>query len=102
MGFLTNDPLVTLEMKALALPLSAAVLLTGPVCASEGVLLARRQLGFLSLVYLSSIALLPALLLRVGSVVGVWTTFGIFQMVRAVSFTARVWLPRLMGRRVGR
>ena len=96
--YLTNDPLVISELKALALPLSLSALLTGPVCASEGVLLARRQLGFLSAVYLTSIAMLPALLLRVGSVTGVWNTFAVFQLVRAGSFTARVWLPRVINR----
>jgi len=93
---LTNDPRVISEMKLLALPLCVAMVLTGPVCASEGVLLARRQLGFLSLVYLTSVALLPTLLLRVGSVTDVWNTFAVFQLARAAAFTGRVWLPTLV------
>lgn len=85
-------------------PPGLSLLLTGPVCAGEGTLLARRQLGFLAGVYALSTAVLPFVLLgikRRGPVSAVWTTFALFQMVRASAFTARVWLPE-MRRRVRR
>ena len=85
-------------------PPGLSLLLTGPVCAGEGTLLARRQLGFLAGVYALSTAVLPFVLLgikRRGPVSAVWTTFALFQMVRAFAFTARVWLPE-MRRRVRR
>lgn len=56
---LTNAPAVQLAVRPLALPLAVAALLTGPVCASEGVLLARRQLGFLAGVRASQLSNLP-------------------------------------------
>jgi len=100
---LTNDPVVVSSMAPLWRPLGLAALLTGPVCASEGVLLAQRRLGFLSAVYLSSTVALPLLLLRIRSTTAVWDTFALFQLFRATAFTSRIWLPRLVeGIRVGK
>ena len=76
---------MTCNMRAAPLALSVSflsALLTGPVTASEGTLLARRQLLFLSAVYLSSVAALPLLLLSASSIAGIWYTFAAFQFFR--------------------
>jgi Na+-driven multidrug efflux pump len=95
-GILTNDAAVQTAVRPLALPLAIGALLTAPVAVSEGVLLARRDLGFLAGVYLASTALLPSLLIRLvknvkGPVVNVWWGFAMFQLFRAVCFTTRIW-----------
>lgn len=104
-GLLTNDAGVRAAVRPLALPLALATVLTGPVCASEGVLLARRQLGFLAAVYVSTIAVLPPVLLAIkqrgGPLVLVWATFALFQFFRAALFTSRIW-GRQLGSLLGR
>ena len=89
----------SLGMRPLAAPLAIAALLTGAVTASEGTLLARRSLGALSVVYLSSVAFLPFMLTRASSAAAIWRTFGLFQLIRAVAFSGRVWLPRVTAAR---
>ena len=100
---LTNDAAVRLAARPLAVPLTIAAVLTGPVCASEGVLLARRQLGFLAGTYLATIALFPPFLLAIkrrhAPVALVWYAFAVFQAFRAVLFTGRIWGGRLLPRR---
>ena len=100
-SLLTNDATVRLAVRPLAVPLAVAAFMSGPIAAAEGILLARRSLGFLASVYVSTIALLPPVLLAVerrgGPVVRLWTCFAIFQVIRSALFTARIWLPRLLG-----
>lgn len=66
-----------------------------PVAISEGILLARRELGFLAAVYLMSTALLPPALLQIkfrqGSVDLVWASFCVFQVFRTIFFTGKIW-----------
>lgn len=94
-ALLTNDATVRAAVRPLAVPLGVATLLTGPVCAAEGVLLARRRLRFLAAIYLSSVAVLPPVLLAVkrggGPVWKVWACFAVFQAFRAIVFSARIW-----------
>lgn len=98
--FLTNDVAVWDAVRPLATPLWWGGLLTAPVAVSEGVLLARRELGFLAGVYVVSTALLPAWLLRIkrinenvnnAGVVRVWTCFAAFQLFRGLCFTGKLW-----------
>lgn len=100
--FLTNDAMVRAAVVPTALPLAIGVLLTGPLAASEGVLLARRQLGFLAGVYVSTVALLPPVLLAVkrrgGTVAQLWTCFAIFQLFRATLFSGKIWGDKLWQR----
>ena len=83
----------------LALPLALSALLAGPLCAAEGVLLARRNLAFLAGAYGATVALLtPALLAvkaRGGPVELTWACFAVFQGVRACLFAGRVLWARL-------
>jgi hypothetical protein len=69
--------------------------LTAPVAVSEGVLLARRELKYLAMVYLATTALLPSALLRIkvngGNVEQVWACFAVFQLFRATLFAGKVW-----------
>ena len=101
-ALLTNDPAVRMAVRPLTLPLTIAVLLTGPVCASEGVLLARRQLPFLAGVYLATVAVLPPALLAIkvrrAPVALVWACFTLFQAFRALLFTGRIWGARALSR----
>ena len=99
-ALITNDETLRAAVRPLAAPLAASVLLTGFVGASEGVLLARREIPFLASVYLATSVLLPPALLAVkrrgGPVALVWTAFGVYQGFRAALFTARIWGPRLL------
>ena len=94
-GILTSDTTVQNAVKPLAKYLWLGAFAWAPVAVGEGVLLARRQLGFLAVVYLLSTAMLPPALLvikmRKGSVGQVWLLFGIFQIFRALCFTGRIW-----------
>ena len=94
-GLLTSDGVVQNAVKPLAKYLWAGAFLTAPVAVSEGVLLARRELGFLAAIYVISTALLPTALLRVkhigGNVVQVWAIFAVFQLFRATCFAGRIW-----------
>ena len=98
-GILTNDVAVQTAVRPLALPLMLGGLLTAPVAVSEGILLARRELGFLAGVYVLSTALFPSIVFKVkqaqGPVVHVWACFAGFQLFRALMFTGRIWLPKL-------
>lgn len=82
-------------MKPLAKYLWIGAFFWAPIAVSEGILLARRELGFLAAVYLMSTALLPPALLHIkfnhGSVALVWAAFGAFQVFRTVCFTGKIW-----------
>mmetsp|Transcript_14690 Transcript_14690/g.20978 ORF Transcript_14690/g.20978 Transcript_14690/m.20978 type:complete len:127 (+) Transcript_14690:213-593(+) len=97
----TNDRVVQEAVRPLALPLLVGALLTAPVAVSEGILLAKRELGYLASVYVLSTALLPPALiygvkLVKGPVVNVWWGFAIFQLFRAICFTGRLWGTKLL------
>ena len=99
-GLLTNDAAVREAVRPLALPLVLGGLLTAPVAVSEGILLARRELGYLAGVYVLSTALFPSIVFRVkkaqGPVVQVWACFAGFQLFRALCFMGRIWIPKLL------
>lgn len=94
-NLLTSDPAVQEAAKPLAKYLWAGAFLTAPVAVSEGILLARRELKFLAVVYVVSTALLPPALIRVkllgGNVEQVWACFAVFQLFRAACFAGRIW-----------
>lgn len=96
---LTNDPGVQAAVRPLALPLVLGALLTAPVAVSEGILLAKRELGYLAGVYVLTTAFLPSVLFRIkraqGPVVHVWACFAGFQLFRAAFFTGRLWGPKI-------
>jgi Na+-driven multidrug efflux pump len=106
----SNDRGVQEAVRPLALPLLIGALLTAPVAVSEGILLAKRELGYLASVYVLSTALLPPALiygvkLVKGPVVNVWWGFALFQLFRATCFTGRLWGGKLLtavGRRVSK
>jgi Na+-driven multidrug efflux pump len=99
-GILTSDKTVQEAVKPLAKYLWVGAFLTAPVAVSEGVLLARRELKYLALVYVLSTALLPPALIRVkvlgGSVEQVWACFTVFQLFRAGFFAGRIWSGSLI------
>eukprot|EP00592_Proboscia_alata_P028671 CAMPEP_0194445334 /NCGR_PEP_ID=MMETSP0176-20130528/127799_1 /TAXON_ID=216777 /ORGANISM="Proboscia alata, Strain PI-D3" /LENGTH=738 /DNA_ID=CAMNT_0039271875 /DNA_START=9 /DNA_END=2225 /DNA_ORIENTATION=+ len=103
---LTNSPLVQAAVRPLALPLFLGALLLAPVAVCEGVLLARRELGFLAGVYAISTALLPPVLFRIkrsseGTVGMIWNAFAVFQLFRAVMFAGRLWGGRFLRKIIG-
>lgn len=102
---LTSDATVQAACKPLAKWLWMGAFFWAPVAVSEGVLLARRELGFLATVYLVSTALLPPALLQVkfrkGTVGQVWACFAVFQLFRAFCFTLRIWGEPVMNRLFG-
>jgi hypothetical protein len=93
--WLTTDTMVQHAVRPLAKYLWAGAFLTAPVAVSEGILLARRELKYLAMVYILTTALLPPALIRVkiqgGNVEQVWACFAIFQLFRAVFFAGRIW-----------
>ncbi|KAG7351638.1 MATE efflux family protein [Nitzschia inconspicua] len=95
-GMLTSDGAVKAAVQPLAKYLWAGAFLTAPVAVSEGILLARRELGYLATVYVLTTALLPPALIRVklmgGNVEQVWACFAAFQLFRAFFFAGRIWL----------
>jgi Na+-driven multidrug efflux pump len=99
-GMLTSDKTVQEAVKPLAKYLWVGAFLTAPVAVSEGVLLARRELKYLALVYVLSTALLPPALIRVkvlgGSVEQVWACFAVFQLFRAGFFAGKIWSGSLI------
>lgn len=94
-NWITSDSVIQQAVKPLAKYLWLGAFFWAPVAVSEGVLLARLELKFLAGIYLLSTALLPPALLQVksrgGSVEQVWACFVVFQIVRALCFTARIW-----------
>ena len=100
--FITRDPVVQEAVKPLAKYLWMGAFFWAPVAVAEGVLLARRELGFLAFVYLMSTALLPPALLQVkfrqGDVGQVWACFVVFQLCRAACFVGRVWGGKLISK----
>jgi len=104
--FITSDINVQKAVKPLAKYLWLGAFFWAPVAVSEGILLARRELGFLAGVYLATTALLPPVLLKIkfqqGTVAMVWAAFGIFQVFRTVFFTGRIWLAPVIQKLFGR
>ena len=104
--FITTDINVQKAVKPLAKYLWLGAFFWAPVAVSEGILLARRELGFLAGVYLATTALLPPVLLKIkfqqGNVAMVWAAFGIFQVFRTVFFTGRIWLAPVIQKLFGR
>jgi len=102
---ITTDKVIQNAVKPLAKYLWMGAFFWAPVAVSEGVLLARLELGFLASIYLLSTALLPPALLQIkfrqGTVDQVWACFVVFQLCRAVAFTGRIWggfaMQRLFG-----
>jgi Na+-driven multidrug efflux pump len=97
-NFITSDAAVQESVKTMAKYLWMGAFLTAPVAVSEGVLLARRELKFLAIIYLISTAVLPSALWRIkyspnGTAEQVWACFAVFQLFRATCFAARIWGP---------
>ncbi len=104
------SPLLTTDVTVMALvqsvvPILGALFFThGFFCASEGILLALKDLKFLGLTYTLFFAVVPFLILRLkfaakaGANVGlasVWNVFAWYQAVRISAFTIRAfWLRR--------
>lgn len=95
-NIITSDTTVQAAAKPLAKYLWLGAFFWAPVAVSEGILLARRELGFLAATYLASTAMLPPALLRIklsgsGSVAQVWSLFFYFQLFRTAAFMFRIW-----------
>lgn len=101
-NFITSDLTVQVALQPLAKYLWMGAFFWAPVAVAEGVLLARRELGFLAGVYLASTALLPPALLRIkylkGNVGQVWACFAAFQLFRAICFSSKIWLLPMLQR----
>jgi len=103
---ITTDATIQNAVKPLAKYLWMGAFFWAPVAVSEGVLLARLELTFLAGTYMVSTFLLPPALLQIkhrqGTVEQVWACFVVFQLCRAVAFTARIWggfaVQRIFGR----
>jgi len=97
-GVFTTDAAVAGALAGAAPLLGLAVALHAVALTCEGLLLAQRDLGFLSASYLATTAAAAALLLsphRPASLNAAWVLLALFQGVRAVQFTLRsVWLAR--------
>jgi Na+-driven multidrug efflux pump len=104
-NFITSDPTVQTALQPLAKYLWMGAFFWAPVAVAEGVLLARRELGFLAGVYLVSTALLPPALLRIkfrqGTVAQVWACFAVFQLFRAICFSSKIWVLPFLKRMLG-
>ena len=97
-GIVTKDASVQAAVATLATALGAGAFLTAPVAVSEGTLIARSDLAYLSSVYFVSTALLPPVLRRIrsggGAVQQVWICFALFQLFRSFCFLGRIWATR--------
>ena len=97
-GIVTKDVAVQTAVAPLAAALAAGAFLTAPVAVSEGTLIARSDLGFLSSVYFVSTAVLPFVLRKIrsggGPVQQVWICFALFQLFRSSCFLGRIWSTR--------
>jgi hypothetical protein len=93
-GLFTADPAVAAALKPLALPLFLAAALHSLICSAEGVLLVRKDLGFLGKVYALSAVVMPLALLALkqqgAGLLGVWVAFVGFQATRVVILNCRV------------
>lgn len=96
--FFTSDPVVASLVSGVAPLLCAIFSVHGVLCASEGVLLGQKDLGFLGKAYAGYFVAVPYLMLRVkkaalsGANVGltsVWSVFLSYQMFRVALWVAR-------------
>jgi Na+-driven multidrug efflux pump len=94
----TSDVAVIAALKPLAPLLFMSAALHSLVCSAEGILFARRELGFLGKVYaLSAVAMPYALITLKQKSAGlpvIWTSFVMFQFVRAAILNCKVHWPR--------
>jgi len=100
-GLFTSDPTVIAQVNAAVLPLAGCLGVHGVICALEGVLLGRKDLGFLGKTYAVYFAAVPYFMLRVKkaalsgaknvSITSVWQVFLAYQMVRLL-----LWIGRVM------
>jgi hypothetical protein len=97
-GIVTKDITVQTAVKPLAGALAAGAFLTAPVAVSEGTLIARSDLAYLSSVYFVSTLSLPPVLRKIrsggGAVQQVWVCFALFQLFRSTCFLGRIWATR--------
>ena len=101
-GFFTSDPAVIALVNMVVPLLVAFFSVHGVLCASEGVLLGQKDLGFLGKMYGTFFFAVPFLMLRVKqaalsgvqgiNLTNVWTVFLGYQMFRLVTWIARVEL----------
>jgi Na+-driven multidrug efflux pump len=93
----TSDLSVIGRVNTVTPLLAAIVSVHGIVCATEGLLLGQKDLGFLGKLYASFFAIVPFFMLRLKTVAGanltsVWTVFLAYQLTRCAVWTARVAL----------
>jgi Na+-driven multidrug efflux pump len=93
----TSDLSVIGRVNTVTPLLAAIVSVHGIVCATEGLLLGQKDLGFLGKLYGSFFAIVPFFMLRLKTVAGanltsVWTVFLAYQLARCAVWTARVAL----------
>jgi Na+-driven multidrug efflux pump len=102
----TNDRSVIGLVNTVTPLLAAIVSVHGLVCATEGLLLGQKDLGFLGKLYASFFAIVPFFMLRLKSVTGanltsVWTVFLGYQLTRCAIWSIRVaFLQRKTQQRV--
>eukprot|EP00250_Pteridium_aquilinum_P005478 c15563_g1_i1 orf=303-2105(-) len=86
--FFTHDTAVIIQMRAITLPFLWSLLVTPPLLALEGTLLAGRDLKFLSLYMVACVVACSSFLMvckRMASgLEGIWWTVGFFQTIRFI------------------
>lgn len=90
----TNNPAVAAALRATSPILAFSVSLHAIALTCEGMLLAQRDLRFLSTSYLATTLITIAWLsspLRPSSLAGAWWILALFQGGRAVQFASRTW-----------
>jgi Na+-driven multidrug efflux pump len=102
-GFFTTDPNVRALVNMVVPYLMGFFAVHGIVCGSEGLLLGRKDLGFLGKMYAGFFAVVPYLMLRVKNsavsaientsrinLTSVWKIFVGYQIFRAIAWSARL------------
>jgi len=110
---LTTNHDIQEAAKPLAFPLFLGTVLAAPIAVSEGVVLSKQHMVYMTCVYVVTTLLLPPRLLRIKqqsqqeqddqdggleALGDIWQCFVAFQCIRAILFTTRVYGPIVFDR----
>ena len=109
-GFFTSDQNVVALVNAVTPILVGFFSIHGLLCATEGILLGQKDLGFLGKMYTAFFFIVPYFMLRVkraalsGAAVGlttIWSVFALYQVFRVAAWVGRVaWLQNKTNKEV--
>uniref|UniRef100_A0A7S4ITB3 Polysaccharide biosynthesis protein C-terminal domain-containing protein n=1 Tax=Odontella aurita TaxID=265563 RepID=A0A7S4ITB3_9STRA len=98
--FFTADPIVVAQVNSAVPYLAGTFAVHGAICASEGLLLGQKDLGFLGKAYAVFFAAVPFFMLRIKRAAlsgipnvglsSVWQVFMTYQFVRTILFILRI------------